>query len=148
MKAEEDEKDIVDMCKDTIDENKTKYAGRSAKPCGYKLVILDEADQMSHDAQAALRRIIEKYTNNVRFCILCNHINKIIPALQSRCTRFRFAPVKKAAMLPRLTFVASSEHIPFDQAGLAAAYRLSQGDLRRCLNTMQSAALSMHVISE
>ncbi|CCW62162.1 unnamed protein product [Phytomonas sp. EM1] len=108
----------------------------------FKLVVLDEADHMSHDAQAALRRIIEKYTRNARFCILCNHINRIIPALQSRCTRFRFAPVRKAAMLPRLRQVAEGEGVACTAEGLAAAFHLSQGDLRRCLNTMQSAALA------
>ncbi|EKF31712.1 replication factor C, subunit 3, putative [Trypanosoma cruzi marinkellei] len=114
----------------------------------FKLVILDEADQMSGDAQAALRRIIEKYTKNVRFCILCNHINKIIPALQSRCTRFRFAPVKKNAMLPRLKFVAQEEGVRFTDGGLVAAFRLSNGDLRRCLNTMQASAMSAGEITE
>lgn len=114
----------------------------------FKLIVLDEADQMSHDAQAALRRVIEKYTKNVRFCILCNHVNKIIPALQSRCTRFRFGPVKKAQMLPRLTHIATAEKIPCDEAGLAAAFKLSNGDLRRCLNMLQAASLSHGVISE
>ncbi|KPI86096.1 putative replication factor C subunit 3 [Leptomonas seymouri] len=114
----------------------------------FKLVILDEADQMSHDAQAALRRVIEKYTRNVRFCIVCNHINKVIPALQSRCTRFRFAPVKKSAMMPRLKYVTEQEHVHYTTEGLAAAFRLSHGDLRRCLNTMQSSALSANEITE
>ncbi|KEG07882.1 replication factor C, subunit 3 [Trypanosoma grayi] len=120
----------------------------AAAAAAFKLVILDEADQMSGDAQAALRRIIERYTKNVRFCILCNHINKIIPALQSRCTRFRFAPVKKAAMLPRLKFVAQEEGVHFTDAGLVAAFRLSRGDLRHCLNTMQASAMSTGEITE
>ena len=57
---------------------------------GYKLVILDEADAMTNDAQNALRRIIEKYTDNVRFCLICNYLTKIIPALQSRYVYFYF----------------------------------------------------------
>jgi len=59
----------------------------------FKLIILDEADMMTQAAQAALRRVIEQYTKNVRFCIICNYVNKIAPAIQSRCTRFRFSPL-------------------------------------------------------
>ena len=61
----------------------------------FKLVILDEADMMTSAAQFALRRVIEKYTKNVRFCLICNQVNKIIPAIQSRCMRFRFGPLNK-----------------------------------------------------
>lgn len=57
---------------------------------GVKLVILDECDSMTAAAQFALRRIIEKYAKNTRFCLICNYVSKIIPALQSRCTRFKF----------------------------------------------------------
>lgn len=128
----------------------SKNAGEAAaRPAvGYKLVVLDEADQMSHEAQAALRRVIEKYTKNVRFCILCNHVNKIIPAVQSRCTRFRFSPVQKSAMLPRLAEIARSEGVPADNTGLAAAFKLSNGDMRRCLNLMQACALARGLINE
>eukprot|EP00796_Vickermania_ingenoplastis_P005350 gene5351-3848_t len=121
-------------------------SGPSTAP--FKLVVLDEADHMSHDAQAALRRVIEKYTRNARFCLLCNHVNKVIPALQSRCTRFRFSPVKKSEMLPRLRMVATQENVRYTEEGLLAAYHLSQGDLRRCLNTMQASALSCGEITE
>jgi replication factor C subunit 3/5 len=112
-----------------------------------KLVILDEADQMSHEAQAALRRVIEKFTRNVRFCIICNHVNKIIPAVQSRCTRFRFGPVKKDKMIGRLADIATAENVPFDLKGIDAAIKLSNGDMRRCLNIMQAAALSLKAIT-
>lgn len=74
-----------------------------------KLIILDEADAMTRTAQFALRRVIEKYTRNVRFCILCNYINKIIPALQSRCTRFRFGPLDSEQVQSRLEHVIQKE---------------------------------------
>jgi replication factor C subunit 3/5 len=115
---------------------------------GIKLIILDEADQMSHDAQAALRRVIEKYTKNVRFCIVCNHINKIIPAVQSRCTRFRFGPVKKSQTMPRLVHIVETEKVTYTPEGLAAAFKLSHGDLRRCINMMQATNLALGEITE
>lgn len=120
----------------------------SSSGSNFKVVILDEADQMTSEAQAALRRMIEKFTKNVRFCIICNYVNKIIPALQSRCTRFRFAPVKKVAMLPRLRMIAEKEGSTFTEDGLIAAYDLSRGDLRLCLNILQSCMMSFNEISK
>jgi replication factor C subunit 3/5 len=76
---------------------------------GYKLIILDEADMMTQQAQAALRRVIEQYTKNVRFCIICNYVNKIIPAIQSRCTRFRFSPLPISQVERRLMTVVDTE---------------------------------------
>ena len=76
---------------------------------GYKLVVLDEADMMTQAAQAALRRVIEQYTKNVRFCIICNYVNKITPAIQSRCTRFRFSPLPVKEVERRLQGVIEAE---------------------------------------
>ena len=76
---------------------------------GYKLIILDEADMMTTAAQSALRRVIEQYTKNVRFCIICNYVNKIIPAIQSRCTRFRFSPLPNAEVEKRVDNVIEAE---------------------------------------
>ena len=76
---------------------------------GYKLIILDEADMMTTAAQAALRRVIEQYTKNVRFCIICNYVNKITPAIQSRCTRFRFSPLPVKEVERRLQGVIEAE---------------------------------------
>ena len=76
---------------------------------GVKLVILDEADNMTSAAQFSLRRVIEKYTKNTRFCLICNYVSKIIPALQSRCTRFRFSPLLESQIEDRLAEVAKLE---------------------------------------
>ena len=84
---------------------------------GFKLVVLDEADAMTRDAQNALRRIMERYTDNVRFCLVCNCLHRIIPAIQSRCTRFRFGPLDPAQMLRCVRQVAESEGVPLSDSG-------------------------------
>ena len=88
-----------------------------------KMIILDEADNMTSAAQSALRRVIEKYTKNARFCLICNYASKIIPALQSRCTRFRFAPLGPEQCLERVRVVADTEQVKYVESGLQACVR-------------------------
>uniref|UniRef100_A0A914V2L8 Activator 1 subunit 5 n=1 Tax=Plectus sambesii TaxID=2011161 RepID=A0A914V2L8_9BILA len=114
----------------------------------FKLIILDEADAMTRDAQNALRRVIEKFTENVRFCLIGNYLSKIIPAIQSRCTRFRFAPLIREQMLPRLRYVVEQEKVNITEDGEQALLTLSQGDMRRVLNVLQSAAMAYDVVNE
>ncbi|KAI9221513.1 replication factor C subunit 5 [Blastocladiella britannica] len=106
---------------------------------GFKLIVLDEADAMTGVAQAALRRVIEKYTKNVRFCLLANYASKIIPAVQSRCTRFRFSPLDPVHVEPRLRYVAEKEQVEMGEDGMKALLRVCGGDMRRALNVMQAA---------
>jgi replication factor C subunit 3/5 len=115
---------------------------------GYKLIILDEADAMTRDAQNALRRIIEKFTDNVRFCLICNYLSKIIPALQSRCTRFRFGPLKEEQILPRLEHVCQEEKVTITEDGKKALMTLSQGDMRRVINVLQSCHMAFEDVTE
>uniref|UniRef100_A0A6T7FPT8 AAA+ ATPase domain-containing protein n=1 Tax=Attheya septentrionalis TaxID=420275 RepID=A0A6T7FPT8_9STRA len=115
---------------------------------GIKLIILDEADSMTNDAQFALRRVIEKYTKNARFCLICNYVSKIIPALQSRCTRFRFAPLSRAQIHDRLVEVATAEDCKTTDDGIDAILALAGGDMRRVLNLLQSTAMSSEVIDQ
>ena len=112
-----------------------------------KLIILDEADAMTNPAQFALRRVIEKYTRNVRFCIICNYASKIIPALQSRCTRFRFAPLEEAQALERLNVVARAEGVNATADGLDACVALGEGDMRKCINILQSTHMAFPEVS-
>ncbi|KAK2389922.1 Subunit of heteropentameric Replication factor C (RF-C) [Trifolium repens] len=118
-----------------------------AKP-SVKLVLLDEADAMTKDAQFALRRVIEKYTKGTRFALICNHVNKIIPALQSRCTRFRFAPLDAVHVTERLRHVINAERLDVEDSGLSALVRLSNGDMRKALNILQSTHMASPKITE
>ncbi|KAK2837999.1 hypothetical protein Q5P01_015211 [Channa striata] len=115
---------------------------------GFKLVILDEADAMTQDAQNALRRVIEKFTENTRFCLICNYLSKIIPALQSRCTRFRFGPLSPDQMIPRLEHVIKQENIEITPDGIKAIVTLSSGDMRRSLNILQSTSMAYEKVTE
>ncbi|CAG5125534.1 unnamed protein product [Candidula unifasciata] len=115
---------------------------------GFKLVILDEADAMTKDAQNALRRVIEKFTENTRFCIICNYLSKIIPALQSRCTRFRFGPLKQEQMVPRLEYVIAQESVKVSECGMKSLVTLANGDMRRALNILQSVSMACDEVTE
>lgn len=107
-----------------------------------KLVILDEADAMTIDAQSALRRIIEKSTKNVRFCICCNYINKILPALRSRCTKFKFKPLDNNSLKITAKRIIENESIQINQDGIDAILNLSNGDARKVINILQSISLA------
>ncbi|CCA70747.1 probable RFC3-DNA replication factor C, 40 kDa subunit [Serendipita indica DSM 11827] len=115
---------------------------------GFKLIILDEADMMTQAAQAALRRVIEQYTRNVRFCIICNYVNKITPAIQSRCTRFRFSPLPVSEVEKRLQTVIENEGVKVSPEGKEALLKLSRGDMRRALNVLQACHAAYDITDE
>ncbi|CAN7987194.1 unnamed protein product, partial [Ixodes hexagonus] len=115
---------------------------------GFKLIILDEADAMTNDAQNALRRVIEKFTENARFCLICNYLSKIIPALQSRCTRFRFGPLSLSQMSPRIDYVIKEERLAVTDDGKKALMDLAQGDMRKALNILQSTSMAFEEVTE
>ena len=103
-----------------------------------KLVILDEADAMTYDAQFALRRVVELYTDSTRFCLICNYLTKIIPALQSRCQMFRFAPIKNIDHMIKINNVIELEKINIEDNAKEKIVELSEGDMRKSLNLLQS----------
>lgn len=115
---------------------------------GVKLIILDEADSMTYDAQFALRRIIEKYSNNTRFCLICNYENKIIPAIRARCANFRFSPINKEKIIKKLDFICKLEKINFDNKSLNTIALISDGDLRKSINLLQSLTMKSNDITE
>jgi replication factor C subunit 3/5 len=109
-----------------------------------KVVILDEADSMSKDAQSALRRIIEDF-RNTRFCIICNYLKKIIDPIVSRCTKFRFAPVNNPN---RIKEVCLKEEIIYEDEGIEMVDRYSDGDMRKVMNDIQGLKGSFKTITK
>ena len=116
----------------------SRFAGIAEVP--FKLIILDEADEMTADAQTALRRIIEDASAHCRFIIIANTVSKIIDPIQSRCASFRFGAVPKEAAVERLASIAKKEKVPAEAGGLEALYELAGGDLRHAINSLQAAA--------
>ncbi len=104
----------------------------------FKILILDEADNMTSPAQQALRRTMEKYTKNCRMILICNYSNKIIPPIQSRCVVFRFASLSNDDIKERIKLVAKQEKITLVANGLNALVDVSRGDCRRAINYLQS----------
>ena len=131
-----------------VREKVKKFAQRkiAAHPGGrsvpqLQFVILDEADSMTTDAQAALRRIIENYSDTTRFCIICNYISKIIDPLASRCVKFRFAPIAVDAQRERLLNICQAEEVNLQsEAVIDKLIHLTEGDLRRSINMLQTCA--------
>ncbi len=113
----------------------------------FKLVILDEADAMTADAQAILRKVIEKYTNNARFCLICNYVKKISLALQSRFVSFRFSPLHKDDIKQKLKDTIKQENINITDEGIDTLIKRSKGDMRKIYNILQSIAIGYKKIT-
>ncbi|GAM86734.1 hypothetical protein ANO11243_047530 [Dothideomycetidae sp. 11243] len=122
--------------------NGTTTNGTSSSLATYKLIILDEADAMTSTAQMALRRIMEKYTANTRFCIIANYTHKLSPALLSRCTRFRFSPLKEQDIRRLVDLVIEKEEVNIAPDAVDSLVTLSKGDMRRALNVLQACHAS------
>jgi replication factor C small subunit len=121
---------------------KIKDFARAASIGGadFKIIFLDEADSLTNDAQAALRRTMERYTQTCRFILSCNYSSKIIEPIQSRCAVFRFRPLSISDVKLSLNRVAEAEHVEVTEDGLDAICELAAGDLRKATNILQVAA--------
>ena len=124
----------------TAQNNKTQSDGKVYPVPGFKIVILDEADALLPDAQAALRRMMEDFSDVTRFCILCNYVSRIIDPIASRCAKFRFKPLNDEALYGRIRAVSAAEGIKLSDTSLKALDRAAQGDLRLAITLLQSAA--------
>jgi len=128
--------------------HKIKEFARTA-PIGdepFKIIFLDEADALTADAQAALRRTMEMYSKICRFILSCNYVSRIIEPIQSRCAVFKFRPVPKESMMKRLAEICKKEDVKITEDGLEALIYVANGDFRKAINALQGAATLGEVV--
>ncbi|MBA2858766.1 replication factor C small subunit [Methanococcus maripaludis] len=121
------------------------------KPIGdapFKVIFLDESDALTSDAQNALRRTMEKYSDICRFILSCNYPSKIIPPIQSRCAIFRFSPLKTEDLVENLKDISEKENLNLEKGGIDAIIYVSEGDMRKAINVLQTAAAVSDEITE
>jgi len=106
----------------------------------FKIIILDEADEMTSAAQTALRRIIEEASKSCRFILIVNNVSKIIDPIQSRCAAFKFTTISEEDVIGRLEEISKKEKVKTDKKGLKEIYEYTEGDLRHAINLMQATA--------
>ncbi len=114
----------------------------------FRIIFLDEVDNMTKDAQHALRREMEMYTKTSSFILSCNYSSKIIDPIQSRCAIFRFAPIKGHQVIERLEIIAKAENVNYAPGTLESIVYFAEGDMRRAVNILQSTASMGEEITE
>jgi len=106
----------------------------------FKIIILDEADEMTSEAQTALRAMIEKGSEVTRFILICNYLSQIIEPIQSRCVVFRFTRLPREDVIDHLKMICEKEKVKFEEKALAQVYDVTGGDMRHSINIIQAAA--------
>ena len=114
----------------------------------FKILFLDEADALTTDAQAALRRTMESYAQTCRFILSCNYSSKIIDPIQSRCAIYRFKPLGANAVKEEICRIAGKENLTVTQEAMDAIVYIAQGDMRKAINALQGAAIIRSAIDE
>ena len=115
----------------------------------FKVIFLDEADALTREAQQALRRTMENYTNTCRFIMSCNYSSKILDPIQSRCVLFRFKLLEKKDVAEVIRKISASENIQIDEEAISAIYEMGEGDCRRAINLLQAtSAISLNIDKE
>lgn len=127
----------INVVRETV---KTFARVRSIGEIPFKIMVLDESDNMTSDAQQALRRTMERYTETCRFILIANYSGKIIEPIQSRCAPFRFTYLPRKDHDQHLRLIAEKENLNLLDDGLDAIFEVCGGDLRRAINTLQAAA--------
>ncbi|MCJ7431640.1 replication factor C small subunit [Candidatus Bathyarchaeota archaeon] len=126
----------INVVRETV---KTFARVKSIGEIPFKIMILDEADNMTADAQQALRRTMERYTETCRFIMCANYSGKIIEPIQSRCAPFRFTYLPREEHDRCLKAMAEKEKVKLSSEGVDAIFEVCGGDLRRAINTLQAA---------
>ncbi|MFW5919199.1 MAG: replication factor C small subunit [Halanaeroarchaeum sp.] len=134
----------IDVVRDRI----KNFARSSFGGYNYRIIFLDEADALTSDAQSALRRTMEQFSNNTRFILSCNYSSQIIDPIQSRCAVFRFTALDDDAVAGRIEDIADEEGIEYTEAGIDALVYAADGDMRRAINALQAAAATGEVVDE
>ncbi len=134
----------IDVVRDKIKD----FARTKPVDADYKIIFLDEADALTADAQQALRRTMEQFSSNARFILSCNYSSKIIDPIQSRCAVFRLNRLENEEVKEYITRIAKNEGFKVSEEAIDAILRVSDGDLRRVTNVLQTAALQKDRIEE
>jgi replication factor C small subunit len=134
----------IDVVRDRI----KSFARTSFGGANYRIIFLDEADALTSDAQGALRRTMEQFSNNVRFILSCNYSSQIIDPIQSRCTVFRFSPLSDEAVAAQVRKIADAEGIEITEDGVDALVYVAGGDMRAAINGLQAAAVTEGAVDE
>jgi replication factor C small subunit len=134
----------IDVVRDRI----KSFARTSFGGVDYRIIFLDEADALTSDAQSALRRTMEQFSNNVRFILSCNYSSQIIDPIQSRCAVFRFSPLADEAVAAQVRKIATEEGITVTDDGVDALVYAADGDMRKAINGLQAAAVTGDTVDE
>jgi replication factor C small subunit len=134
----------IDVVRDRI----KNFARASFGGYNYRVIFLDEADALTSDAQSALRRTMEQFSNNTRFVLSCNYSSQIIDPIQSRCAVFRFSPLPDEAVAEQVRHIASEEGIETTEDGVEALVYAAAGDMRKAINGLQAAATTGELVDE
>ena len=134
----------IDVVRDRI----KSFARSSFGNVEHRIIFLDESDSLTSDAQSALRRTIEKFSDNVRFILSCNYPGQIIDPIQSRCSVMKFSPISDEDIKQHLQTIADNEDIKVTDDGLEAIAYTANGDMRRAVNALQGTGVSGEVVDE
>ena len=133
---------------DTVRNNIKNFCRLKAVGAPFRIIFLDEVDNMTKDAQHALRREMEMYTKTSSFILSCNYSSKIIDPIQSRCAIFRFAPVKGNQIIKRLEKIAEAENLKVSPGAIESIVYFAEGDMRRAVNILQASSSMEEELTE